>query len=156
KVQPGDECDRRAVERFAEQISDELNLKKVTLHDDSRGALLRPALQLNMKTVASKYGRFLSDVQAGLAPVDATAAAAKIAAGEMLQLDIPGHSDVTLEPGDVVINWKGADGWAGLMDRGTQVAIDTRITQDLAQEGMAREIVRHVQELRKKSGLEME
>src|SRR5262249_11711009 len=74
----------------------------------------------------------------------------------MLQLDIPGHSDVTLEPGDVVINWKGADGWAGLMDRGTQVAIDTRITQDLAQEGMAREIVRHVQELRKKSGLEME
>ncbi len=43
-----------------------------------------------------------------------------------------------------------------MVDRGTQVMVDTRITTDLAEEMMAREVIRHVQELRKKTGLEME
>ena len=51
---------------------------------------------------------------------------------------------------------KAPDGWTGLIDRGTQLLLDVRINEELAREGMAREVVRHVQELRKKSGLEME
>ena len=63
---------------------------------------------------------------------------------------------LALEAGDVVVQMKPPEGWAGLADRGTQVALDIRITSELAGEGKAREVVRHVQELRKKSGLEME
>jgi isoleucyl-tRNA synthetase len=48
------------------------------------------------------------------------------------------------------------DGWAGLVDYGTQLMMDVQITEELAGEGIAREVVRYVQELRKKSGLEME
>ena len=51
---------------------------------------------------------------------------------------------------------KAPEGWTGLIDHGTQLLLDTRINKELAQEGMARELVRHVQELRKKSALEME
>jgi isoleucyl-tRNA synthetase len=61
-----------------------------------------------------------------------------------------------LDSNDVVITAKTPDGWAGLADRNTQVLLDARITAELAREGTAREIVRHVQELRKKAGLEMQ
>ena len=51
---------------------------------------------------------------------------------------------------------KTSDGWVGLAERGTQVLLDARITPALAQEGMAREVIRHVQSTRKEAGLEME
>src|SRR5207249_4988502 len=51
---------------------------------------------------------------------------------------------------------KAPDGWAGVADRGTQVLIDARITDELAAEGMAREVIRHVQNARREAGLEME
>jgi isoleucyl-tRNA synthetase len=61
-----------------------------------------------------------------------------------------------LEANDILLKANAPEGWTGLIDRGTQLLLDTRINKELAQEGRAREIVRHVQELRKKSGLEME
>jgi isoleucyl-tRNA synthetase len=63
---------------------------------------------------------------------------------------------VLLDANDILLKAKAPDGWAGLVDRGTQLLLDVRINEELAHEGMAREVVRHVQELRKKSGLEME
>src|SRR5262249_39535371 len=63
---------------------------------------------------------------------------------------------VELEPGDVVVQLKAPEGWAGVADRGTQIVVDARVSEELKQEGMARDVVRHVQELRKSSNLEME
>jgi isoleucyl-tRNA synthetase len=77
--------------------------------------------------------------------------AAKVQKGEPFTLGA-----FTLEPSDLVIGYKAVDGWAGVVDRGTQVAIDARITETLAREGMARDVVRQVQDLRKQAGLEME
>jgi isoleucyl-tRNA synthetase len=61
-----------------------------------------------------------------------------------------------LTAADVQITHKGREGFTGVADRATQVALDTRVTHELALEGMARDIIRQVQDLRKKSGLEME
>ncbi|MBV9124352.1 MAG: hypothetical protein JO112_13415, partial [Planctomycetes bacterium] len=66
------------------------------------------------------------------------------------------NGPLTLEPADVMIQAKASEGWAGVADRGTQVVLDVRITENLALEGMAREVVRHVQNLRKDAGLELE
>ena len=55
KVQPGSDSDRRAVARFAEQIVEELNIKKVTLHEPSTGSLLRFEAKPNMKTLGAKF-----------------------------------------------------------------------------------------------------
>jgi isoleucyl-tRNA synthetase len=63
---------------------------------------------------------------------------------------------VVLAATDVTIKYKSPQDWAGVVDRGTQVMIDTRITTELAEEGMAREAIRLVQDLRKKTALEME
>jgi isoleucyl-tRNA synthetase len=63
---------------------------------------------------------------------------------------------VELEPDDLVVTHRAPEGWAGVVDRDTQVAIDIRITPELAREGMARDLVRQMQEFRKESGLEIE
>ncbi|HEV2997986.1 MAG TPA: isoleucine--tRNA ligase, partial [Solirubrobacteraceae bacterium] len=67
KVQPGSDSDRRAVERFADQIMEELNVKKVTLHDPANGPLLSQEVKANMKTLGPKFGARLKDVQAAIA-----------------------------------------------------------------------------------------
>jgi len=81
--------------------------------------------------------------------------AAQVQTGGNIELDC-GGTTVLLDANDILLKAKAPDGWTGLIDHGTQLLLDVRINEELAQEGMAREIVRHVQELRKKSGLEME
>ena len=154
-IQPANDSERHAVQRFAEQISEELNLKKVTLHDPAEGPLLSYEVSPNLKTVGPKFGERLREIRTAMAGLDADSLAAKVQAGSNIELDCAGTT-VLLDANDILLKAKAADGWAGLIDHGTQLLLDKRINKELAQEGMAREVVRHIQELRKKSGLEME
>ena len=150
RVQPSDEADGRAVERFADQIREELNVKKVTLHDGT-APLLSAAARLNKKTAGVQAQ---GQVERGRgvprhASMRATwpinfARARSISFG------------VLLDATDIVIEYKAAAGWAGVAEKGTQVAVDARVTDELAREGAARDIIRHVQDHRKNSGLNME
>src|SRR5262249_26077909 len=79
----------------------------------------------------------------------------KIQSGQAIELRCP-SGPVTLEAGDIFVQLKAPDGWAGVADRGTQLAIDVRVTEALSQEGMAREVIRQVQNARKEADLEME
>ena len=94
-------------------------------------------------------------MQAALATLDPAEVAKRVQAGQTVDVALADGA-VGLEPGDLFVVPKVQDGWAGSADRGTQVAIDTRISEALAQEGMAREVVRHVQNARRDAGLEME
>jgi isoleucyl-tRNA synthetase len=155
KVQPADERERRAVERFADQICEELNLKTVTLHDAAAGPLLKRDVKLNAKTAGPKFGPRLKEVQAALLEVDPNWVAQIVQDNMAFELPCPG-GPVKLEPADIVVQNKAPEGWAGAVDRNTQVVVDARITEELAREGMARDVVRQVQDLRKQSGLEVE
>jgi isoleucyl-tRNA synthetase len=155
KIQPGSDADRRAVERFADQVCEELNLKKTTLHERGNGALLKYEIKPNMKSIGPKFGGRLKAVQAAIAAADPAAVAERAQAGLAVEL-AASDGPLTLEPSDVVVTPKTAEGWAGLADRGTQLLLDARITPALAQEGMAREVIRHVQNSRKDAGLQME
>jgi isoleucyl-tRNA synthetase len=155
KVQPGDDYLRRAVDRFADQVREELNIKKVSLHDAAQGPLLSYEVKPNMKNLGPKFGPRLKEVQAAIAAAAPAQLAAKAQAGESIELKL-GDEVVTLAPTDLVVQPKAPEGWVGLADGATQVLLDTRITEELAREGRAREIVRHIQELRKQSGLELE
>jgi isoleucyl-tRNA synthetase len=155
RIQPANDDERRAVERFADQLCEELNIKKVTLHDPAQGNLMVPDVKLNMRVAGSKFGQRLQEVGKALTVADSAAVAAKVQAGEAYVLDTPGGA-VELAPSDLLVQPRVPEGWAGVIDRGTQVLIDTRLTPELIREGMAREVVRHVQEARKQAGLEME
>ena len=154
-IQPSSDAERRAVRRFAEQISEELNIKKVSLHDPGQGPLLGYEVSPNLKTLGPKFGDRVREIRTALAALDVNPLAAKVQAGDSIELDC-GGTTVLLDVNDILLKTKAPDGWTGLVDHGTQLLLDTRINKELAQEGMAREVVRHVQELRKKSGLEME
>jgi isoleucyl-tRNA synthetase len=155
KVQPTNVADQRAVERFADQIVEELNVKKVTLHDPAKGPLLSQDAKANMRTLGPKFGPRLKDVQAAIAGSPAASLSAKVQEGQPFEL-LFGTESFTLDPADVVVSQKAPDGWAGVEDRGTQVLIDSRITEALKREGMARDVTRQVQDLRKTANLEME
>ena len=155
KVQPGSDADRRAVERFADQICEELNIKNVTLHEAKNGSLLQVEVKPNMKTLGPKFGPRLKEVQAVLAKADHAALAQKVQAGLAVELNCA-DGPATLESADLVIQFKAGEGWCGIADRGTQIALDVRITEELALGGMAREVTRHIQNARKEAGLEME
>jgi isoleucyl-tRNA synthetase len=155
QVQPGSEGERRAVERFADQICEELNVKKVTLHERASGLLLPYQVRVNAKNLGPKLGKHLEEARRRLAAADQALVAERVLAGESFELDLPNGS-VLLGPSDLVIDVQDPEGRAGLADRGTQIALDTRITESLKGEGWAREIIRQVQELRKTAGLQME
>ncbi len=127
----------------------------MTLHDPEWGPLLRPEVKPNLKTLGPKFGPRLKDVIAAIAAADPAVLAAKVRAGEPVELACGGET-IQLEPADLIVQTKAPEGWAGVVDRDTQVALDTRITEGLAGEGMARDVVRHVQEQRKEAGLQME
>jgi len=154
-IQPGNDSERHAIQRFADQISEELNLKKVSLHDPAAGPLLRYEISPNLKTIGPKFGERVKEIRTALAALDPNSLVAKLQVGGKIGLDCAGTT-VILDENDVLLRTKAPDGWAGLSDHGTQLLLDARISEELAREGMAREVVRHVQELRKKSGLEME
>jgi isoleucyl-tRNA synthetase len=154
RILPGDDSQRRAVERFADQISEELNVKKVALHDPAKGPLLQTVARPNMKTLGPKFGPRLKAVQDVIAKADPVQLAQKLQAGVAFDLDCA-DGPASLDPGDVVVSYQAPEGWAGVADRGTQVAVDVRITEELAQEGIARDIIRQIQELRKKADLKM-
>jgi len=155
RIQPADVRVQRAVLRFGDQICDELNLKRVTLHDPARGPLVQFELKGNSKTLGPRFADRLKEVMAALAKADHATLAARLQAGDSIELRLD-HEVVTLSPSDVVVNLKAADGWVAVADRGTLVALDARITQELKREGLARDVVRQVQELRKKAGLQLE
>ena len=86
----------------------------------------------------------------------AAATATAALAGQPVELTLADGSAIALDSSDVIVQFRAAEGWTGVVDGATQVAVDTRITEELAEEGMARDVVRHVQELRKKAELEPE
>lgn len=152
RVQPAEESERRAIERFADQLCEELNLKKATLHDPNSGPLLRLQLKPNPKNLGPKRINLKLEKLAH----DTEEATRRLWEALPLQVENADQEMVAVTRDDFFVSFVGQEGWAGTMDKETQVAIDTRITESLRQEGMAREVIRHVQSARKDAGLEME
>src|SRR5207249_3848150 len=113
--------------------------------------LLKYEIKPNLKNLGPKFGTRLKALQAAIAAADPAWVAAKLQAGQSVELQ-GGDGPVTLEPSDLVVTPKTSEGWAGLAERGTQLLLDARITPELASEGMAREVIRHVQNSRKDAG----
>jgi isoleucyl-tRNA synthetase len=147
RVQPADEAGKNALQRFGEQLCDELNIRRATLYEGN--SLLTVEAKPNRKSLGPKAGARLQEICTAIEKLNP--ASLKFP----MELSFP-SGPFTLEAADVILTYTAADGCVGAADKGTQVAIDTRITDDLKRAGLAREVVRSVQELRKKAGLEME
>ncbi len=146
-VKPSSPEVQKAIERFDAEIREELNIKKISFTTEN---LLNAEFKLLMKTAGAKIGPKGKDVQAELAKRTALELKAELRKGDV---DIAG---VMLSESDFAFTMTAPEGLAGAEDKSAQVVLDTRITPELAQEGMAREVIRHVNELRKLSELNIE
>jgi isoleucyl-tRNA synthetase len=166
-----------AVVRFEKQILDELNVKRVSIHvpqdqlpllDEAKAEfcptsgvvaivsedrMLRHTVKLNPKTAKSKYKGKPEAAEAALKMMSGDTVLEKMGLESKFTL-----LGVELGPDDLIFGTSAPDGWAGQMDRsrGTQVMVDIRLTDQLRSEGLARDVIRQVQEHRKNSGLEMQ
>ncbi len=100
KVQPAGDAERRAVERFGDQIREELNVKNVTLHDKTAGPLLGQQVRPNMKTLGAKFKAQLQAVQKAIASANPEEVAARVQKGEPFLL-----GEFNLDPADVVVSF---------------------------------------------------
>jgi isoleucyl-tRNA synthetase len=134
---------------FEQLIRDELNVKKVTVLPPSAASLLTATAKINKKTAAAKLGAKLKEAEAELAKRNAVELAEQLRAGPM---EIAG---VVLDAADVAVEYSAAKpGYAGAVDnRGREAALATTITEELKQEGLARDIIRTVNQARKDAGL---
>ena len=117
--------------------------------------LLTMQIKANLKTLGPKAGAKLQEIkkQIEAGPPEILAIASGAAASHTITA---GDMTVEITAADLNSTPVGNEGWIGVVDKNTQVAIDTRLTKELKEEGLAREVIRQVQDLRKKSDLQME
>ncbi|MEZ4771483.1 MAG: class I tRNA ligase family protein [Caldilineales bacterium] len=141
--------------RFAELIADELNVKAVGLAEGEAELVTYRILPVN-KTLGPRFGKDFPAVRKALSEADPYAVAAAVAAGQPVSVAVNGH-EVTLAAEDVLVQAEPKPGFQVTNDpqRGIVVALDTTITPELRQEGLAREVVRRLQQMRKDAGLEL-
>ncbi len=132
-------------------IADELNVKSV-LRADNLDDLVTYSFKPNLKTLGPRYGKLLNVIRTKLPEVD-PALLAPLRNDQPVTVTLDGN-ELTLEPGDVMVSTQQASDWASGDDAGIQVALSTALTPELIQEGMARDLIRQVQQLRKDADLE--
>ena len=142
-----------AIERLADVIGEELNIHSV-VRQDNLDALVSYAYKPNLKTLGPKYGKLLNALRTKL-PELGDAVLSPLRRGENLTVEIEGSS-IDLTPEDVLISTAQAAEWVCSDDSGIQVAISTVLTPELIREGMSRDFVRQVQQLRKDLNLNIQ
>ena len=142
-----------AIEHLAEVVKEELNVKRLTRADNLDG-LAKYTFKPNLKTLGPKYGKLLGAIGKALSASDPSALA-PLRRGETVSLQIV-DTPVVLMPVDVLVSTEHTPGWVTAAEGGLQIAISTELSPELIREGMGRDFVRQVQQLRKDADLEIE
>ena len=147
---------RSLLEAVQTSILNEVNVKEMEFVEDTTGIItkkIKPAF----KTLGKVYGARMKEIAAAFAALDQpviSAIQAAEAAGEAFTLALPG-GDVLLHPGDYQITSEDMPGWLVSSQGSLTIALDVEIDESLRQEGVARELVNRIQNLRKDTGFEV-
>jgi isoleucyl-tRNA synthetase len=142
--------DHETLRPLLDLIADELNVKQV-LFAESAEQLGRWRAKPNFKVLGPKLGARVKEVAAALERDDGSIAAA-LERGERASVTAASGA-VTLEPGDVDLVQETLEGWGVGSEGGLTIALELDLTPELRREGLARELVRLVQDSRKAAGL---
>ena len=152
-VRTPDEASATFVVRHEAQILEELNVKGVEmLAPDAE--LVSYRIKPNLPRIGKRFGKRVPAIRDALAAADGSAIAASVAAGRTFEVQAGGET-VTFEPEDVLVESTSAEGYSSAEEGGYLVGLDTTLTEALVREGLARELVRTVQEARKQAGLDV-
>jgi isoleucyl-tRNA synthetase len=146
---PGDHA---AIRPLLDLVADELNVKRIVFAE-SAAQLGRWRAKPNYRTLGPRLGGSVKEVAAALGSDDGSLAE-ELARGGSVMVQAGGRQ-VSLEPDDVDLAQDVRQGWGVAAEAGLTVALDLELTPELRREGLAREIVRVVQDGRKAAGLDV-
>lgn len=147
-----DDQDRDDILAVSDLIKSEVNVKEIQLLDDASGVLVK-RIKPNFKTLGPKYGKDMKLV---------AAAVAKFTQADIQKMEQEGEISIQIENKnsilqlqDVEISSQDIEGWLVASSGKVTVALDVTINDELRKEGIARELVNRIQNLRKDSGFEV-
>jgi isoleucyl-tRNA synthetase len=133
-------------------VADELNVCELATLADA-GDLVDVTAKASFRELGRRFGKRTPQVAAAIAAADAGALAVGLRNGTA-SIEVEGET-VTLTPEEVVVTETPRAGWAVASEAGATLALDLEITPELRRAGLAREVVRLVQESRKAGGFEV-
>ena len=138
-------------------VAAELNVSELSTLDGSGGELVDYAVKPNFRNLGRRFGAKTPAVAAAITDVPAEDIATTALAGGTVLVTVEGLPDGPVPVGadDVIVTQTPRAGWAVATDAGETVAIDTSVTPELRREGLAREVIRLVQEARKSDGFDV-
>ena len=107
-----------------------------------------------LKTVGPKYGKHLGSIKKYLEGIDGNAAMDQLNESGLIKFDADGE-DIELTKDDLLIEMTQQEGFESLSEGSVTVVLDTKLTDELIEEGFVREIVSKVQTMRKEAGFEV-
>lgn len=148
------ERDRKALERLKEAIQDELNVKEVRLLAANE-AFLDYQIRPNLPLLGKKLGKQLPALRAALQESNPKDLAQQAHDRGQVELTLADGSLLTLSSEELLIEARSPEGYCAQEDRGLVVALSTQLTPELVLEGLARDMIRHIQEARKQAQFEI-
>ncbi|MBQ7222799.1 MAG: isoleucine--tRNA ligase [Bacteroidales bacterium] len=140
-------------EKVENLVLGEVNVKEVEFVTDDTG-LITKKIKPNFKTLGKKYGKQMKEIAAAFAAMDQSTIAAIDRSEGDYTLQLP-SGDVVLAKEDYEIHSEDMPGWLVASEGRLTVALDVTVTDDLRREGVARELINRIQNLRKDSGFEV-
>jgi isoleucyl-tRNA synthetase len=134
-------------------VMDELNVKAFEFVEEA-GKLVTYRILPDNKLLGPRFGAQFPKVRAALAALEPAKVAAAVSAGQALSLEVDGEI-IELAPQEILVETQPAQGLAVAADKLATVAVDATLTPELKVEGLAREVVRRVQAMRKDAGFDI-
>ena len=148
---PATEEQKAHIEAVKNLIMNEVNVKELRFVE-GQGVLVKK-VKCNFRTMGKKFGKLMKGVAAQMDSLTQEQIA-ELEANGTIQINVEGN-DLTVEAADVDIISEDIPGWLVANEGALTVALEVELTDELRQEGMAREIINRVQNIRKDSGLEI-
>ncbi len=143
---------RQAIVKHHGQLQDELNIRDIDFIDSS-AEIIRHEITPNFRTLGKRYGKLMPAIKAALSQLDASEITEVMTQGSFSKI-VDGQP-VEFDREDLQVTTKSAEGFTCSEADGYLVALDTKISHELLVEGIARELIRTVQEARKTAELEI-
>ena len=144
--------EKEAIEKVADLIQSEINVKSIELLDDASDILVKE-IKPNFKALGPRFGKNMKEAVAIINGLNEDQVK-QLEAEESLDISIGGEA-AQLQPTDVLIESKDIEGWLVANGNGLTVALDIQLDDALIKEGVAREMINRIQNLRKDRGLEV-
>ena len=147
-----DSSQRDALRKMQDVILDEVNIKELVVLDDDSGIVSKSA-KANFKSIGPKFGKKVNPVANAIKELGEKEIF-DLESGKEVSIQVSGEQ-ITITQADVEIVNSEIKGWVVESEEGVTVAIDSELNDELIAEGLAREFVNRVQNMRKDSGFEV-